>query len=204
MSQQNTIAGFFNLPQIPNPGTTAEFVYKVPAAGVYPGLPSPTMAAAAGLCFAVDPGDVAGSATSSPSPMDGRPFKIRVSGKYNSHTAQNMTVKIYQVPLSIFNAGTQATVGNDNVAVATTALAAGGTANNFDIVAKLLWDSGSLVLNANLLQESTIGGTAATAAAQTPVTAVAATGLIFMVSFTLSAGTAADLIGPFDFVAERA
>jgi hypothetical protein len=204
MANMNTIAGFANLPQIANPGTTGEFVYKVPAAGVYPGLPSPVLAAAAGLVIAIDAGDVVGSATASPAPMDGRPFRIRVSGKYNSHTSQNLTVKIYQVPNAIFTAGTQATLGNDNVIVTTSTLAAGSGANNFDVVAKLVWDAASKALNANLLQESTVGGTAATAAAQTAVTSVNQTDLNFLVTFTWSSGTAADLIGPFDFYAERA
>lgn len=204
MANQNSIAGFYNLPQVANPGTTAEFAYLVPAQGVYPSLPSPIMAAGKGLVIAVDPGDVVGSATASPAALDGRPFRIRISGKYNSHTSQNLTVKVYQVPATIVAAGTQGTLGNDAVIVSSGALAAGSGANNFDVLAKLVWDSASQALNANLLQDTTVGGTAATGAAQTAVASVLQSGLNFLVTFTWSSGTSADLIGPFDFVAERA
>ena len=33
--------GWFNLPQMANPGTTAAFAYVVPASGLVAGLPSP-------------------------------------------------------------------------------------------------------------------------------------------------------------------
>lgn len=201
MANVNTMTGFYNLPQLANPGTTAEFVYKVPAAGVYAGLPSPIMAAGVGLVIPVDAGDVIGTALASPSALDGRPFRIRVAGKYNSHTAQNLTVKIYQVPAAIVAAGTQATLGNDAVIATSTASAAGGTANNFNLEAVLNWDAASQVLNAYV--NGQIGSTLIAQAAQTAVTSVALSGLNFLVTFTWSSGTAADLIGPFDFVAER-
>lgn len=204
MANANTIAGFYNLPQLANPGTTAEFAYLVPAQGVYPGLPSPIMAAATGLVVAVDPGDVVGTALTSPAPLDGRSFWVRAAGKYNSHTAQNLTIKFYQVPASIVAAGTQATLGNDHVIVTTSTLAAGSGANNFDVEAILCWDAASKTLNAVLPSTSRIGSTAATAAAQGAVTSVNQADLNFLVTFTWSAGTAADLIGPLDFGAERA
>lgn len=203
MSNANTIAGFYNLPQYANPGTTAEFPYLVPAQGVYPGLPSPVLAAAAGLVVAVDPGDVVGSATTSPANLDGRSFVLRVTGKYNSHTSQNLTINFYEVPATIVAAGTQATLTNDHKIASTSTLAAGSGANNFDVEAVLCWDAASKALNGIMPATSRVGGTAASNAAQSAVTSVNQQDLNFLVSFTWSSGTAADLIGPFDFTAER-
>lgn len=72
MSNQNTIAGFYNLPAQLATNTSAN-VYKVPASG-YAGLPSPTLPAGAGLTISTPP-DIAGGYS------DVHPFRVKAYGK---------------------------------------------------------------------------------------------------------------------------
>lgn len=194
MSQMNSFAGFYNLPAQASTGGT-EQAYLVPAAGAYPGLPSPIMAAAVGLVISV-PADLTANGE-----FDGNPFRIHVQGKVVNHASQNWTLKIYQVPATIVAAGTQKTLGNDHVIASSGALSVTAANDNFDFYADMCWDSVSQNLNA--VVGGRVGPTIVAAAAQSPVTSVKNVDLNFLVTFTASSGTTADSFGAFNFLAER-
>jgi hypothetical protein len=197
MSNQNSVMGWYNLPNQVISSTT-ETALLVPAQGAYPGLPSPTLAAAAGLFVGV-PNDIVGSTA-----VDGHPFRVRVAGTV-AIASGTFGVGLYQVPASISAAGTQATLTNDNslVAVATTAQTPAATPNNFFLEATFLWDSNSQLLNgyytyliANLPSPPVLAITT-----QRTITSIA--NLQFLPSFKFSVGNAANNVGVKEFLIER-
>ena len=93
MASPATTAGYQNIPaQIIT--TTTETALLVPAQGVYAGLPSPTLAAGAGLAIGFPP-DITGSI------YDGHPFIVSLVGKVTTGGAITFLPKIYQVPASV-------------------------------------------------------------------------------------------------------
>lgn len=91
MSNINTMAGFYNLPAQLATNTSAN-VFVVPAAGLYPGLPSPVLIAGSGLTVSLTPDIAAGYS-------DVHPFKIRACGKATTTGAASTIIPIlYQVP----------------------------------------------------------------------------------------------------------
>lgn len=210
-------SGFYNLPQMANPGTTAEFAYVVPVAGLYSTLPSPAQLAGNDLVAYADTQGVpvVGYGNTPPTntvvggPFDGIPFKISVSGRYNSHSTQNLTVKIYQVTAATLAAWTSST-GNTltglNLIYSSGALAAGNnTKNNFTASCTAIWDNGSQKLGA-VAGATLVGGTIIASGQQTTqaqVTGVGYADLNFVATFLFSSGTAADWVTPYQFVIEQ-
>ena len=208
--------GWFNLPQMANPGTTAAFAYVVPASGLVAGLPSPQQLAGNDLILSPSTQGVpiVGYGTTPPTntvaggPFDSIPFDITVSGRYNSHATQNLTVAVYQVTNATLSAWTSATgavapATAGTIIASSGALAAGNnTKNNFFLKATLIWDSGSKNLNA-LAASAQVGGTVIASGQQTAQTGIGSLNindLNFIVSFLFSAGTAADWVTPYEFV----
>lgn len=187
MSNVNTTVEFVNLPSQAIAVNT-EVALAVPAQGLYSTLPSPSLAAGAGLAIGFSP-DIVGSV------FDGHAFKVRLVGKATTAGSYTFLPKIYQVPGSILALGTQGTVANDHVTVVLAATTVATTTVNFVVEAEYLWDSTSKILNGFVTSAQINGvniapnaGTAATNVATTQVTAVGIGDLNFMPSFTF--GTA--------------
>lgn len=90
MSNVNTFAGFYNVPAQLATNTSAN-VFVVPAAGVYPGLPSITLPAGSGLTVSAPPDIATGYS-------DVHPFKVRAAGKATTTGAASTIIPIlYQV-----------------------------------------------------------------------------------------------------------
>src|SRR6266436_5103532 len=137
MSNVNTYLGFYNLPAQTITVNTITAAL-VPAAGLYAGLPSPTLAAGKGLYIATGVDTVAGSMT-----LDAHMFTVRVAGKFFTGASSTFTTTLYQAPASIVAATTQATVGNDNIILASSASTAVSGSGSFWYEADLVWDSTS-------------------------------------------------------------
>lgn len=197
MANSNTFGGFQNLPA-QTITSSSEVGYKVPASGFYSTLPSPSQVAGNILVVPALAGDVTSGGV-----LDGRPFKVRVNGVINSAQSENMTVAIYQCTAAQFAAGfTSATTGTK---VATTATQATGAAlkSNFFLDYTGLWDSQSKTLNGVLTYHSFALTYGAFATATAQVTSLNENDLNFYVTFTFGTGTG-DVVGPIDFVVERA
>lgn len=201
MAQQNTVALIQNLPSQSIVGT-AETALLVPAQGLYAGYPSPALAAGAGFALGIK--DIAGGE------IDGHPFAVRLAGRVTTAGAINFTAKLYQVPGAIFAAGTQGTVGNDNVTVALAATSVATATVNFVVEAQYLWDSVTGVLGGfvtaaqiNGVNIAANAGTVATLVATTKITGLGVGDLNFMPSFTF--GTAgANSVQVTEFGIDRA
>jgi hypothetical protein len=203
MASPATTAGYQNLPA-QTITTTTETALLVPAQGLYAGLPSPTLAAGAGLTIGFAP-DIVGSI------YDGHPFIVSLVGKATTGGAITFLPKIYQVPASIIAAGTQATVANDHVTVALAATSISTATQNFIVEAQFLWDSTSKILNGQVIGAQINGvniaansGTAGTMVATTQITAVGIGDLNFMPSFTFGTANAGNIVTVTEFVIDRA
>lgn len=203
MANMNTFAGFQNLTAINWSVGAVETGYVIPAAGVYPSLPSPTQVALNWLTIPALAGDVNAGV------LDyGRPFRVRVNGVINSAQSENITVKIYQATQAKFLAGITATA-NGTVIASTGALATGAAVKgHFCLDAVLQWDSLAKTLTGYQLAMNGMNGTTQTyvaAAVTTPatgVTALAESDLNFFFTITSSVGTG-DIMGPLDFTIDR-
>ena len=198
---QNTIQGLYNIPaQSITTGT--ETALLVPAAGLYPGFPSPLQAAGTGLqlCW---PADIQGA-----DGIDGHPFKVRVVGKAFTGGSYTFQTKLYQVPYSIVTAGTSATLANDNVALSNAASAAFTGWANFILEAQFLWDSSSQKLNTSF-QTSLNQVNGAAVAPTSSIVSIAYTAgnpvnnLNFLPSFTFGTANAANSVTVTEFTLER-
>jgi hypothetical protein len=202
MASVNTTAGYQNIPA-QSIAVSTETALLVPAQGVFPGLPSPTLAAGTGLVIGFPP-DIIGSI------YDGHPFVVSLVGKATTAGSYNFTPKIYQVPQAIVLAGTQTTLANDHVQVSLAATAIATTTVNFSVSAQFLWDSTSLILNGFVTSAQINGvnivanaGTVGTLVATTQQTGVGIKDLNFMPTFTF--GTAgANSVQVTEFVIDRA
>lgn len=202
MSNMNTSGGWSNLPAVVA-ATTSAFTYKVPAAGVYPSLPSVNQIAGNALVLSVQPGDL-----SSGSAVDfAQPFKVQLSGQINSQQSENITVALYQVSNSVALAGFTAATGTGQVAIATTGtMASGGALKfNFMLEAVCIWDSVSTTLTSQYNGVCSAGTPRiVTSAIQTAaVTTAAEKDLNFYFVLTAATNTTADTLGPFNFTWSR-
>lgn len=112
MSNVNTTAGLYNVPKKFIGVTTAFQVFTVPAAGLYPGYPSPTLPV--GSALSVGLSDIDGSQS-----FDGRPFKVKVAGEVLGIATSTFTLTLGH--------STRANVGQIGAAAPVTALGAAGT-----------------------------------------------------------------------------
>jgi len=120
MSNVNTTGGIYNVPKKFISTTTAFQVFTVPAAGLYPGVPSPTLPV--GSALSVGLSDIDGSQS-----FDGRPFKIRVSGEVLGIATSTFTLTLGQTSL--------ANVGQIGAAAPVTSTGVAGT--GFNVLATL-------------------------------------------------------------------
>lgn len=202
MSSANTFEGFYNLPSV-TAASTSEFLYKVPASGAYPSLPSPTQVAANALVLPLQPGDVTGGVVD-----NARPFRIRVGGTCKSNQSENITVKIYQCTAAAFSAGFTATNATGVTAIATTGTMATGAALTFDFYLEYIgiFSTTSLTLT-GYYQGVSSKGTPATIGPTIQTNALTALAglkdLNFAFSLTAGTNTTADVFSNIDFVADR-
>lgn len=127
----------------------------------------------------------------------GLPFRVRAWGFATTGTAENLTIKLYQVPQASIS-GLTSTSFTGAVAIATTgAKAVNSTTGAFELVAELqaVAESGSAVTLQGLQAATAVNNSLVAAAAITPVTGLQGeTDLNFFVTSTLSAGNAADVV----------
>jgi hypothetical protein len=207
MANVNSGNGFQNLPaQVI--AVSTETALLVPAVSTYPGLPSPTLPAAAGLFISPNP-DIVGSI------VDGHPFKVRVAGKVFTGGSYTFLCNLYTVPASIVAAGTQATLSGDTVVVTNAASSAFTGASNFIVEAEFLWDSTSKFLTGIVTTSQVNGvniapnsGTAGTMVATTKSTLVYTSPNIinvlnFMPSFTFGTAAATNAVTVTEFLIDR-
>lgn len=208
MSNVNTTSGFYNLPTTAV-GATSEQAILVPASGLYPSLPSPTLPVGSGLSVAPSP-DITGSV------WDGRAFRFRCVGVASTAgSAATIIAKLRQVNAiavgvigaagSVTTAGvpgtgtnlfaTSATIGSSNVASV-----------QFEYEYTLFWDSVSKNLtgfksvdysnftSTNVLTATAVG---------TPIASLNFADLNFLMSFTFSASSTTNTITVKEISIER-
>lgn len=202
MANMNTFGGFYNLPALAGASYTTESGYVIPAAGTYPGLPSPSQVAANWLVLPALSGDVTGGILD-----QGRPFKVKVSFQANIANSENMTVKIYHVTAAKFAAGVTATTNGTQIATSGALASGGAVKGQFYLEAVCTWDSASKILNGFFQGWNSVSATqGGVAIAQTKLSnspsSVAENDLNFFFTLTLGTGTS-DTVGPIDFTVER-
>lgn len=199
MANVNSSNGYVSLPS-QSITTTTETTLLVPAASaLYQGLPSPVLAAGAGLY--IDPvknyqssNPTATSPTYVNDSIDGRQVRIRVVGVATTGVGSTFTVKLYN--------GTSSTVASDTLLCTFTAYTAGGAGSfNFICEANLIWDSVSTKLNGTF--SSDISNTYTGPAAITAATITAPTSLQFIPSFTFGTANAANAVVVKEFLFEN-
>lgn len=202
MSNQNTTAGFYNLPAQSITVTTETTLLTPAASGVYAGLPSPalplsTTAAPFGWYIGFPP-DITGNDT-----YDGHPFKVRVAGKVFTGASSTLIVKLYEVPAATITAGTQSTIGGDHLVFTSPTITAFTGAGSFVYEAEFIWDSTSKALNG----QTTVNLSNGTFTALAGTSALASLGvgdLNFIPSFTFGTANAGNFVQLTEFVIDRA
>ena len=198
MANANTIMGYQNLPSVAV-ASTAEFGYKVPAAGGYPSLPNPTQVAGNVLIFGPPLGDVNGGELD-----QGRSFIVKVNGVGNFAQSENVTISIYQVTAAAVATGFTSAAPSGATKIATTGTQATGGAlkTSFYLETAVRWDSQSKILNGEQWGQFGTNAVLARAANTASVSALNYADLNFYVTFTCSVSTS-DVIGPVDMTVER-
>jgi hypothetical protein len=115
MANNNTVAGFYNLPSKFFTATTAFQVFTVPAAGNYAGLPSPALPV--GSAISIGLSDIAGS-----NAYDDHAFKVKIAGIGLGIGGSTLTLTVNQI--------TNAQKGQIGAAAPVTALGVQGTGLN--------------------------------------------------------------------------
>lgn len=105
MSNVNTVGGLYNIPKKFISATTAFQVFTAPAAGNYPGFPSPAVPVGAALTVGVSntPDSLRSSA------FDGTPFHLKVVGEALGIATSTLTLTVGQNTLA--NVGQIAAAG---------------------------------------------------------------------------------------------
>src|SRR6185437_7952741 len=139
MSNVNTFAGYYNLPA-QTITTTSATPLLVPAASVYPGLPSPTLAAGSGWFASIGP-DILNNMT-----FDGHPFLVRMCAKVNTAVSSSLTAEV--------RFGTSSTASSDTSIGVTTGSITAFTGNgNVVLEASMFWDSVNQELVGNFTKQ---------------------------------------------------
>jgi hypothetical protein len=200
MSNMNTFAGFYNLPATAaSAASTSEQIYKVPASGVYAGLPSPSQIAANWLVLPALAGDVNGGV------LDvSRTFRVRVSGEINTAQSDAVTITFYQVTAAGFTAGPTATnsTGVNGLSGTAPATAAFSGKGNFSCELVVNWDSQSKIMNGYTF--GLMNGTVRSATAITAVTSLNESDLNFAFTYKYGSTGTGNILGPLDFTIDRA
>src|SRR5271155_416153 len=207
MSNQNTVNGFFNIPaQVVTVST--EVALLVPAAGVYPGLPSPTLPVSSGVSISAPQDAILGLGST----VDVHAFKIRLGARVVNPGAGTLTIKLYQIPAA--SVGVIAAAGG-----VTSAGAPGTGANIFHTTGALtmanpsiyyeeflcFWSATNNNLGAThsgLQNASTVIALAAVSNALTTGVTLASA-LNFMPSFTFSGANAGNSVQVQEFSIDR-
>lgn len=195
MANANSTSGFTNLPaQVITTGSATALL--VPAVGTYGTLPSPALAAGAGLYIEVPP-DIATGSTN----WDGHQFKVRLVGIVTTGTSSTFKADLYL--------GTSSTAASDTALTASSASAAIGTTSvNFAYEYTLLWDSVSQNLNGYFgfyINDVLTGSVAITQVTKTstPVNSSLLTNLTFIPFFTFGTANGANSVTVKEFLIER-
>jgi hypothetical protein len=209
MSNVNTFAGVYNVPaQLITTGTATALL--VPASG-YPGYPSPLFPKNSGLSIA-PPADITTGT------LDGRPFKVRCSGIYNTGTSSTFLMSFAQV--SSANVGVIGAAGGVTstgvLGTGATVIGAGtvGTgvtgAGSFSLEATLIWDSTSKQLSGNIGGPASFVNASGQISTFTPITVttrVASLNFVdlnFLATFTFGSSNAANSVTVTEFILDRA
>lgn len=183
MSNVNSFEAFYNLPTASVTVNTATPLTVQPS-GVYAGLPSPLLPVGSFISLGITD-VVAGNMT-----VDGHPFKVRVSGKFNTGAASTFTPAIFL--------GTPTAVATS---VASLASAAVTGASNFTIEATFIWDSVSQSLDGFFYQS--VNGAVPVLTVTTKTAVTSAAGLSFVPQFTFGTANAANTVTVTEFVIDR-
>jgi len=213
MSNQNSVAGYYNIPSQVIGAVSTEIALLVPPTGTYPGTPSPlfqpqTVSGTSyqpGLSLAVPQDLVAGGA------FDGRKFVVRHTGRIvNPASAVNVTFSMVVVPGA--NVGTVSATGS-----VTTAKAPGSSdldlgdlgayttpaSGNYFVEYQLIWDSVNGKLNGTVYGQCSNSAYVAPAAiTQASITTLSDMNFLPTITFAATAqATAAWVVD--EFVIER-
>jgi hypothetical protein len=198
MSNSNTTVGFINLPaQSITTGTATALLVPAFSAN-YGTLPSPALAAGAGLYVEV-PNDIATGSTN----WDGHQFRVRVVGVVLSGTTGTFAVNV--------QLGQSSTAANNTSLFTVTSASITGSTTapfHFEVEATLLWDSTTATLTGFCSGQFNGAAPIANAAttvlnsSSTPVAPSMAT-LSFIPFFTFGTGNAANTVTIKEFLIER-
>lgn len=193
----NTSFGFANgLPGAITITGSSETQIVVPAFAYNSGAPVPSPAFAAGSPLQIQvPADVASGDL-----IDGRPFKVKVTGTFTVGTAGTDFLPTLYL-------GNSSTLGSNTKLVGPTAgtdfVVTAGDSYNFQLEATLLWDSTSTALNGSYSIQ--VGNNAVSTGSLTNAGAsVAQDGLIFTLSVTFTAQTGSATFNLKQFAIEAA
>jgi len=133
---------------------------------------------------------------------NGKPFFLQAWGICTTGTNATLTLKLYQVPLSVIQAGLAVgSVSGLQVIATSTARAVNSTTGKFIFQAEMQWDSTSKLLHGQFTDE--ISNLLDAWTATTAVTTLAQDAdLNFLLSATLSAGNAANVVNMQEFTAQ--
>jgi hypothetical protein len=203
MSNVNSYNGIWNLPTVTLTDTN-EHALLVPAAGTYPGFPTPEYPVGSGLCIPATYDLATGGA------LDGHAFGVQLTCKIANPGAGNLTVKLYQVPSlslgtisasgSVTSAGAPGS-GDQNIdSIAFTTPASG----HFQIQWIFQWDSMVAKLDGGHVG-SVNNAVVTLAAVGTQLTSGVASSkeLNFMPSFTFATANAGNTYTVVEFCMER-
>ncbi len=198
MANVNSKQGFVSLPAQSITGAFSTLL--VPAASaLYQGLPSPTFAAGAGLYVAVAP-DYQSSNPNATSPtyvndsVDGRQFKVRLTGVTTVGAGSTFQVSLYQ--------GSSSTSASDTlVAISTSYTITVASSINWVFESNLLWDSTTSHLNGWFYSD--VNNVYTAAAAITAITNLTVTNLNFIPAFSFGTPNAANTVTVKEFLVEN-
>jgi hypothetical protein len=194
----NTSVGYTNLPTQSITTGTATALLVPTSAQNYGTLPSPALAAGAGLYISIPPEN------SGSQDWDGHQFRVRIVGTVLSGTTGTFTTTLYL--------GTSSTAASDSsIAAAASASITGSTTVPFHFVldSTMLWDSVTQTLSG--LTNAQYNGVAAITtvvntvitATTSPVNVSALTNLQFIPFFTFGTGNAVNTVTIKEFLIER-
>lgn len=125
---------------------------------------------------------------------NGRPFFIQAWGVCTTGTTANLTIKLYQVPYAILGTLAVGSVTGCNLILASSARAVNTTTGSWLYQAELQWNSTSKLLTGSATDTINSGPIDAWAATNIITTTAQDADLNFIVSATLSAGNAANVV----------
>ncbi len=212
MSNQNSVAGYYNIPSQVIGAVSTEVALLLPATGTYPSTPSPLFQPQTVSSISYQPGlSLAPSPDITGSVLDGHKFVVRHTGRIiNPATAVNVTFKMYAVPAAAV--GTVSATGSVTTAGAPGSgdVAMGGpgayttpASGNYFVEYTLIWDSVNGKLNGYVFgQVSNSAYVAPVAITQAALANTSAFNFLPSITFAATAQAAAAWVVD-EFVIER-